>query len=281
MYKQIQKRTHEIIEKASRNDTTSLIFDIFIISLISVNVLIVILETVSSVYVQWAQILHLIDYISVIIFTAEYILRLWSAPAKALYRKPISGRIKFAFTPLLIIDLLSIVPFYLPLLFPFDLRVIKALRLFRLFRILKIARYSKSLNHIILVIKAKKEELLITLFAVFILMTIASSFMYYFENQAQPQDFSSIPAAMWWAVSTLTTVGYGDVYPITNMGKVLSGIISLLGIGIFALPAGILASGYAEEIQNKREKIQCPKCHKKFTVRQGKKVVIPTTSRHI
>ena len=115
------------------------------------------------------------------------------------------------------------------------------------------------------VIRAKKEELLISVFVMVILLVFCSSLMYIIENEAQPEAFPSIPSAMWWGVTTLTTVSYGDVYPITILGKFLGAIIALLGIGMFALPTGILASGFAEEIQKKgKEMIICPHCGKKF-----------------
>jgi len=200
---------------------------------------------------------------SIAIFTIEYLLRLWTCTINNRFRDPLMGRIRFALTPLALVDLMAILPFYLPMLIPFDLRFIRAVRLFRLFRLFKIGRYSRSLRTIGNVLKSKKEDLFITVFTVFILLVVASSLMYFVENEAQPEAFSSIPTAMWWGVITLTTVGYGDIYPVTMAGKILGSIISILGIGIFALPTGILASGFAEEIQKRRAKrITCPYCGK-------------------
>ncbi len=164
------------------------------------------------------------------------------------------------------IDLMAILPFYLPKLIPFDLRFLRAVRLFRIFRLLKLGRYSESVRLLGRVLNAKKEELGVTIFAVLILLVICSSLMYYAEHQAQPEAFSSIPAAMWWGIVTLTTVGYGDVYPITLPGKILGAIIAVLGIGLFALPAGILASGFADEMQKKRSQASgiCPYCGRKL-----------------
>jgi len=150
-----------------------------------------------------------------------------------------------------LIDLLAILPFYLPMIIPLDLRFIRAIRLLRLFRIFKIGRYSKSLNVLKDVIRNKKEELVLIIFVVLIMLVIFSSLMYFVERDVQPEAFASIPHAMWWAIITLTTVGYGDVYPITVLGKILGAMIAFLGIGMFALPAGILGSGLIEAIQKR------------------------------
>ena len=162
-----------------------------------------------------------------------------------------------------LVDLFAVLPFYLPMIFPFDLRFIRAFRLFRLFRLFKLARYSVAFKTLGRVIKLKKEELNIAVFIIFLLLIVSSSLMYFVEHNVQPNTFQSIPHALWWGVSTLTTVGYGDIYPITPIGKFLGAIIALLGIGIFALPAGIFASGFAEELAKRnKETIYCPFCGK-------------------
>jgi len=265
LYQKIKRRTFEIIEKASPGDLPSKIFDIFIMLLISSNVIAVILETVKNLSARYIFLFRGFEFFSVIVFTAEYGLRLWSCTIDTKFNRPFLGRIRFATTPLVLVDLMAILPFYLPMVFHVDLRFIRVVRLFRLFRIFKLGRYSESMKTFGNVLRAKKEELFITMFVVFILLIIASSLMYFIENTAQPEVFSSIPAAMWWGVATLTTVGYGDVYPITPLGKVLGAIIAILGIGMFALPAGILGSGFIEEIQKKqrRQDIKiCPHCGK-------------------
>ena len=162
----------------------------------------------------------------------------------------------------MLIDLLSFLPFYLPL-GGLDLRIIRAVRLVRLFRIFKMGRYTQSLSMLANVIKTKKEELVITLFSGGVLLIIASSMMYFIERQAQPDLFGSIPDAIWWGASTLTSVDYGDVYPVTLLGKLMGLFIAVVGIGLFALPAGIIASGFATELQKqKQKKIICPHCGK-------------------
>jgi voltage-gated potassium channel len=146
----------------------------------------------------------------------------------------------------------------------FDLRFLRILRLTRLFRLFKIARYSKALRVVGTVLKRKKEPLILTLFVSLILLLVASSLMYYIEHDSQPESFPNIFASFWWAVATLTTIGYGDIYPITGWGKFLSGIIALLGIGLIALPTGILGSGFMEVIEKKENKKhkKCPHCGK-------------------
>jgi voltage-gated potassium channel len=171
-----------------------------------------------------------------------------------------------------IIDLIAIIPFYLPFIFPFDLGVIRILRLFRLLRIFKLGRYSKSLKTITYIFKETKSELSITVFITFILMILSSTLMYYIEHDDQPELFASIGDAFWWAIATLTTVGYGDVYPVTGLGKLLSGIIALIGIGFVALPTGIISSAFIEKIQTDKKRkekesiCECPHCGKNITL---------------
>ena len=261
----IKKRIHEILEVTAAGDAASRIFDIFIVTLIFLNVLAVILETIDKLSIQFSQFFRIFEVFSVIIFTLEYILRVWSCTKDPKFKSSLSGRIRFILTPLLLVDLFAILPFYLPMFIPFDLRFIRAIRLIRLFRLFKLGRYSAAIKLFGRVLKAKKEELFIAAFALFILLTISSSLLYYVEHKAQPEVFSSIPAAMWWGVATLTTVGYGDIYPVTALGKFLGAIISLLGIGLFAMPAGILSAGFIEEIRKAKETAKtCPHCGEKL-----------------
>lgn len=171
----------------------------------------------------------------------------------------------FAFSTMAIIDLLSILPFYIPLATPIDFRILRVLRLTRILRILKIGRYSESLALIGRVLKRSRSDLLVTLFITFLLLLLSSSLMYFVENPAQSDKFRNIVSSAWWTIITLTTVGYGDVYPITILGKILGGFIALLGIGLVALPTGIISSGFMEEIRIKqlkegRESLVCPHC---------------------
>jgi voltage-gated potassium channel len=202
------------------------------------------------------------EVLSVIVFTVEYLLRLWVAPLAPRFQGAVWGRVRYALTPLALVDLWAVLPFYLPMLIPLDLRFIRALRVLRLIRVMKIGRYSESIQTLGAVLREQKEQLLAALLILLVLIVISSSLIYFVERDAQPEAFSSIPAAMWWSVATLTTVGYGDIYPVTPVGKVLASVIAVLGIGLFALPAGILGSGFVEKYREKRQPLTCPHCGK-------------------
>ena len=260
-YRKAQGRVFKIIERPTADDLASRVFSVGIMTLIVFNVAAVMLETMEEIAKPLGRLFDIFELFSVTVFSVEYVLRVWSCTADEKYAGALRGRLRYALTPMAIIDLLAVVPFYFAFL-PVDLRFVRSLRLFRLFRIFKLARYSASLRVIDDVVRAKKEELLVTLFVVIMMLIFASSAMYYAENEAQPDKFASIPASMWWGVATLTTVGYGDIFPITPVGKFLSAIIAVLGVGLFALPTGILASGFAEEMQKERKKqsLICPHC---------------------
>ncbi|HBG25607.1 MAG TPA: potassium channel protein [Phycisphaerales bacterium] len=260
----LRKRIYEILEPAKPNDNLSRNFDIFIISLIGLNVAALILESVESIYRIAPKIFSSFEYVSIIIFSIEYILRIWSCVENPAYRKAISGRLRFSVSFLALIDLFAILPFYLPFV-GIDLRFLRAVRMMRIFRIAKIGRYSQSIKLLQRVLIQKKEQLICSVFMLLLLLIIASSAMYFTENSVQPETFSSIPATMWWAVATLTTVGYGDVYPVTQSGKLIASVIAILGIGMFALPTGILGAGFVEEISCHRKKTKlCPHCGKQI-----------------
>jgi len=256
----IKRRVWEILDVAKPGDTASKVFDIFILSLIFLNVVAVVLGTVKEIEERFASALYWFEVISIVVFSLEYLARLWSCVSQKEYANPVIGRIRFIIKPLSVIDLLAFLPFYLWFV-TIDLRFIRALRLFRIFRIAKLGRYSSSMRLLGLAIRNKKEDLVITMLVMVLLVVLASSFMYYAENEAQPDKFPDIPTTMWWAVVTLTTVGYGDVYPITTMGKFLAGVIAFLGIGMFALPTGIIGASFVEEIhRQKSKKMICPHC---------------------
>lgn len=262
----LRRKAYALVEPVSVEDLSTQkfdLFDIFIIVLIFLNIVAVILHSIKSIALRFPSFFDNFEYFSIAVFTFEYLIRLWSCTANPKYRRPILGRLKLIFSPLALIDLIAILPFYLPLLLPIDLRFLRALRLLRIFRIAKIGRYSESLHLFGRVFKSRRTELGLSFFLILILLVISSSFLYFVEEKAQPEVFKSIPAAMWWGVVTLTTVGYGDIYPITTFGKIFSSFISILGIAFFALPAGILSAGFIEELQTKRGKGKfCPHCGK-------------------
>lgn len=198
-----------------------------------------------------------------VLFTVEYLLRIWSCTADARYSHPVYGRLRFGATPLLLIDLLALVPFYLPFLGLGDLRVLRAVRL--LAWAARLGRYFEGIRTIGTVLRSKMYELLTVVVVLAVMLVLASAVMFYAEHSAQPDHFASIPEAMWWSIITLTTVGYGDVSPITPVGKFMAGIIAVMGIGMFALPAGILGSGFLAEIQRQNSAPRvCPHCGELF-----------------
>lgn len=214
-----------------------LVFDLSIQSFILAAIVVFALETLPDLDTAALQILVMIEMFFVAIFSLEYLLRILVAKDKS----------KFIFSFWGVIDLLAILPFYLfSLGMTFDLIMLRALRLLRLVRILKLGRYSKSLSRMALAMKIAKEDLLLALAATAIMLLVASFGIYQFENSVQPEKFRSVFDSLWWALSTLTTVGYGDVYPMTLGGKLFTGLILMIGLGIVALPAGIIASSLTE-----------------------------------
>lgn len=248
-YKNFKARTYAVVELASQNDTFSKVFDMVIIVLIVLSVLLGMLETVEGFATKFRRELWIFEVVSITVFSIEYLLRLWSCNSSLKYEGRLAGRIKWIFSFFGIIDLLAILPFFLPIFFgDIDLRFLRLLRIARFVRLLKFGRYSKTLAILGNVLKKKADELLVTVFIALFMVLIVSSMMYFVENHAQPDVFTSIPATMWWGIVTLTTVGYGDMAPITPLGKVLAGISGLLGIGLIGLPAGILGAAFTEEL---------------------------------
>ena len=263
----LKKRIYEIIEVADPQDFFSKIFDIFILNLILVNVVISILDTVQKLSSTYDVFFSLLEKISVVFFTIEYLLRIWTITLKPEFNKPVLGRLKYAFTFLSIVDLLAIVPYYIPMLITVDLRFLRALRLFRIFRLLKLERYTKGLQVIGEVVKDKKAELIITFFLLTLTILFSASLVYFVEVSVQPDKFTSIPYAIWWSVAAVTSVGYGDVYPITPVGQILGSFTALCGVVLFALPAAILTSGFNEVLKKEREEDTrsiCPHCNREI-----------------
>ena len=214
--------------------------DYFLIFLIIFNIICLGFETDKTIYLAHKTFFTKVELISVIIFTVEYILRLLSI-----------DKFKNIFQPLMLIDLFAILPFYLPLC-RLDLRILRIFRLFRILRIFKLARYFEALQMIGKVIYRKRVELISILGILIFLIFLSSFLMFYAESEAQPEAFHNILDTFWWSIVTFTTVGYGDVYPITAIGKILSAIIVLIGIMLFALPTSILTAEFLNEFRNKK-----------------------------
>lgn len=257
----MRKRIYEVIDEDNKEGILNKGFDNFIIGLIFIDLAAIILESFEQFGSKYEAEFWLLELVSVSIFTAEYLLRIATAKYRHPELKGWKAAKAFIFSPIGIIDLLAILPTLLPLFFIMDLRFIRILRVFRILRLLKINRYNKSLHLIVQVFKERKSDLLMTLFITFILLVFASFLMYNIEKDVQPEAFPNILATFWWAIATLTTVGYGDVYPITALGKLLSGIIALLGVGLVALPTGILSSAFIDKIRIKKaSQKKCPTC---------------------
>jgi voltage-gated potassium channel len=239
--KSLRNRVHFILEVDRFGDRLSRAVDRGLIFLIVANVVVAILQTVPEIYGSAPAAFDAFETLSIAVFGVEYLLRVWSCVEDASFQRPISGRIRFALQPMMLLDLaVLVVPVYL------DLRPLRILRLLRL------GRYSPRLRLLARVVREKGDELLIGLMVAVVMLVACSTAMYYVER-GHENSFDSIPEAMWWGVATLTTVGYGDVYPLTTLGKILGAMVALLGVGLFALPAGILASGFGEAIDRDRK----------------------------
>ncbi len=286
IYTRVQKQVYVLLESPANHNRVRKFIIYFIATLIVINVIVVVLETKNDLFIRYQSIFSVIDLFTVIVFSIEYALRVWVCVLDPRYSSPVTGRLRYAVSPLALVDLIAITPFYLPLFVPIEFRMLRLLRLLRIFRVLKLGRYSSAFDTFADVLKSKKEELIITLIMAIIILVLASSALYVVEREAQPEKFASIPDAMWWAVVTLATVGYGDVYPITPLGKIISAIVALSAIGLFALPAGILAAGFAESIQKRRidtdrQTIVCPRCGTEFNLNAGNAVGNPgDTAEH-
>lgn len=246
----MRRTVFRALETAQDSDKISRFVDICLITLISASVIAVILESMPSFEARYGDALALFEAVTVSIFSVEYLLRLWcSAELDANSReRPLQARLAYMVSFHAIVDLLAILPFYLLMLGTFGTLDMRFLRTIRLLRILKLTRYSAALNMLFLTFRENGKALGAAFLILLTTMLLAASGMYYFERQAQPVDFGSIPAAMWWAFATLTTVGYGDVTPITVGGKVFGALITVVGIGMVALPTSILASGYSQQL---------------------------------
>jgi|SRR5690554_3115931 len=259
----MKTKIFQLVEKGSHGRRLNRVFDYFIMTLILLSVIVIVLESIPEINSKHIKILQVFNTFTIIIFSIEYLLRLYVSNLTHPSDSRIKSIFKFIFSPYGLIDLLAIIPFYLPMLIVIDLRFLRILRLVRFLRVLKVNRYNNSLNIIGAVIKEKKSELAVTGFLTFLILLLASFLMYYVEGGKQPEKFSSILDSFWWAVATLTTVGYGDVYPITGFGKVISGLIALLGIGLVALPTGLISAGFISKIESRKKinnKTTCPHC---------------------
>ena len=246
----LRRRAYEILEGAA-DAPASRILNLLLIGLIIANVAAIILESDASIGARHRVWFRLFEWLSVLLFTLEYAARVWAAVERddGRYKAPVVGRIRYMLSPLALIDLIAILPFYLSFLVPVDLRF---MRVFRLFLIFKLTRYQASMSLLARVLRNEAGPIAAALFVLAMLLVVAASFAYLAEREAQPLVFASIPDAMWWAIVTMTTVGYGDMVPVTPLGRVIGGVIAVIGLGMVALPAGLLASGFSEQLHQRR-----------------------------
>ena len=273
MYLRIKQTVFSVIQPAEKGNVASKIFDVFIMGLIFVSIASVFIMTF-DISRETTGFLNGLERASIIVFTAEYLLRIWTANLLYPELSPVRARLKYVTSGMAVIDLVAILPFYLPMFLPIDLVGLRAIRLVRLLRVFKLNRYSEALVSIGEVFKKKYREILVSVFFVLILLVIASLLIYYAEHDAQPDKFPNAFSGLWWAVATLTTVGYGDIYPITAIGRLLGAVIAIMGIGMVAVPTSILSSGFMELLEKKtaapgndgdKEKpTYCPHCGKKL-----------------
>lgn len=263
-YQEVKKHVYTLLHPAEGNTKWDKLINTFLITLIILNVIAVMVETIESVHLAYKHFFKVFDAVSVIIFSIEYVLRVWSANHEDRYKHRIKGRLKYVISVGAMIDLIAILPTFLHMILPgvLDLRILRIFRLARILRLFRLTAYTKSAQLIYNVFKSRINELLLSFILTAFLIVISSCLVYFAEHLAQPDKFSSIPATLYWAVVTLATVGYGDIYPITVIGKFFTIIIMLAGIGLLALPAGIMTSGFLDEMRNtKKHKLHfCPHC---------------------
>lgn len=241
----IKKRVFEIIQIGSQTDIPSLIFDVFIVCVILLNIAITFCQTFAQL-ARFSSLMQKVELVTIIIFTVEYILRLWTAQ----YLYPDMGRgkakLKFAVSFYGIVDLLTILPYFLPFVFPSGAVAFRMFRVVRILRLFRINAKYDAFHVITTVLKEKRSQLMYSIFLVLVLMMASSLCMYGLEHEAQPEHFSNAFSGIWWSVSTLLTVGYGDIYPITVGGQIMAIVIAFLGVGMVAIPTGIISAGFVE-----------------------------------
>ncbi len=225
-------------------------------ALIIINCLTVSLETVNALYTPYRHIFLWVELASTAVFFVEYVCRVWTCVEQPRLSRPVAGRLRYMLQPLAMLDLIVLLTFFAPV----DLRFLRIFRITRLLRVLHLEEFSRSTQAIFGALARRRHLLGVS--AAFMLTAVyfTAALIYWVEHAAQPEKFSSIPETVWWAVVTLTTIGYGDIFPITPLGKALTGVITLFGIGVFALPAAIITAAVLEAGQS--DPIVCPHCNK-------------------
>ncbi len=268
-HKITRKRIFEIIQIRKETDIASRMFDLLIVGLILINLVLSICFTFDELE-RFDALMHGIEGVTIFFFTVEFMLRLWTADL--LYRR---SRVRSAFRYAVsfngIVELLSIIPFFLPFIFPKGIIAFRMFRVVRILRLFQANTYSDSLSTILIVLRRKRNQMLSSMLIIFVIMIMASLLMYGFEHEAQPDVFTNAFSGIWWATSTVLTVGYGDIYPVTIAGQIASIIITFLGVGMVAIPTGILSAGFTEYVSEQnahkkkhKKKEYCPYCGEKL-----------------
>lgn len=251
-----RKRIFQIIEVGNDLDTASRAYDFLNVILIVVNLAVSIMYTYSNLRENYGEILLIVEGVTVGFFTVDYILRLFVAKFMYPRLKERHAIKKYVFSFNGIVDVLSFVPYYLPTFFPMGTVAFRMIRIIRIFRLFRINAYYDSLSVIKEVLSGKKQQLISSVFIILVLMVGSSLCMYSLENEAQPEVFTNAFSGIWWATSTLLTVGYGDIYPITFLGKLFGIIIAFLGVGMVAIPTGIISAGFVDQYSTIKKKTE-------------------------
>lgn len=261
----LRRRLYLTLEPNEKGGTLERIFEFSLITIIVLNILAIVLDTEVSLRKEYNFFFNAFEFFSLLFFSLEYIARVYSIVENPRFQHPVKGRLNYMRSPMAIVDLLAVIPFYVKFT-SVSFTFLRVFRLMSLFRVFKIARYLHALKIFKRVLRDRKEQLVLSFIFILFVLVIISFVMFYAEHDAQPEKFSSIPATMWWGIATLTTVGYGDIVPITTLGKFLGGIFAIAGVGLLALPAGILSSGFFEMLHQKQSNpsTNCPHCGKEI-----------------
>jgi voltage-gated potassium channel len=268
----LQRRVYGLLDgRPDAGDPLDIACYVVLLALIVGAIVLLIVGTVPAIEARWGAALRAVDVVLGVVFLVEYALRVWAAPADPRYRDGWRGRLRFVRSPLAVLDLVAVVALLLPHL-PIDLRQARLIRLFALLRVGKVGRFVQSMSIARRIFRARRDDLLLAVGAVAFVLLVGSTLMYFAERDAQPEKFGSIPDALWWGVATITTVGYGDVYPVTALGRALGGLLAVLGIASFALPTAILGAAFLDELQRARAAdvhARCPTCGQPWHDKSG------------
>ncbi len=270
----IEKSLYYLINEDDSSNVLSKSFNYFLMFLIILSVGEMALETDDNIYIPYKKYFDAFDFFTVMVFSTEYIIRILTAhladPNYSKHQSRAKSIKHYIFSFGGIVDLVSIIPYYLTFT-SIDLRVLRSIRLLRFFRVFKIARYNSSIDLIIAVIREKRSELSVVMGLIIIVMIIASFMMYYAEQDTNKEMFPNVLSCFWWSIVTLTTIGYGDVYPVTFIGKIVGALMAILGIGLVAMPTGIISAGFLEKINEKaKEKEEAKKEENEETTKEKK-----------